>query len=67
MVIMEEFAHHGVHHPRKGALHRLFDCAATFKRVSLNSELLPGPNLTSSLLGVLMRFRQEPITFMGDI
>ena len=34
---------------------------------SLNSQLLQGPNLTSSLLGVLARFRQEPVVFMGDI
>ena len=45
----------------------VFDCGATFQGVSLNSELLQGPNLTSSLLGVLTRFRQEPVAFMGDI
>lgn len=28
---------------------------------------MQGPNLTSSLLGVLTRFRQHPVTFMGDI
>lgn len=59
--------HHGVHHPKKGSLRVVFDCGATFKGASLNSELLQGPNLTSSLLGVLMRFRQEPVAFMGDI
>ncbi|KAK7929669.1 hypothetical protein WMY93_006064 [Mugilogobius chulae] len=59
--------HHGVYHPRKGALRVVFDCGATFKGVSLNDELLQGPNLTSTLLGVLMRFRQQPIGFMGDI
>ncbi|KAK0152604.1 hypothetical protein N1851_005873 [Merluccius polli] len=59
--------HHGVHHPRKGSLRVVFDCGATFQGSSLNSELLQGPNLTSSLLGVLSRFRQEPVAFMGDI
>lgn len=49
--------HHGVYHPRKGALCVVFDFTATIKGVSLNSELLPGPNLTSTLLGILMRFR----------
>ena len=53
--------HHGVHHPRKGSLR------ATFQGASLNSELLPGPNLTSSLLGVLLHFRNEVVAFMGDI
>lgn len=59
--------HHGVQHPRKGSLRVVFDCGATFKGVSLNSELMQGPNLTSSLLGVLTRFRQEPVAFMDDI
>ena len=45
----------------------MFDCSAEFKGTSLNSQLLQGPNLTSSLLGVLTRFRQEPVAFMGDI
>lgn len=49
--------HHGVHHPRKGSLHVVFDCGASFQKVCLNGELLQGPNLTSSLLGVLTRFR----------
>ncbi len=59
--------HHGVHHPRKGSLRVVFDCGATFQGTSLNRELLPGPNLTSSLLGVLLRFRNEVVAFMGDI
>ena len=59
--------HHGVYHPRKNTLRVVFDCAATFKGTSLNSQLLQGPNLTSSLLGVLTRFRQEPVAVMGDI
>ena len=59
--------HHGVHHPRKGALRVVFDCGAMFKGVSLNNELLKGPNLTRTLLAVLTRFRQQPIGFIGDI
>lgn len=59
--------HHGVHHPRKKTIRVVFDCAATFKGTSLNRELLQGPNLNSTLLGVLLRFRQEPVAIMGDI
>ena len=59
--------HHGVRHPKKGTLRVVFDCSAEFKGTSLNSQLLQGPNLTSSLLGVLTRFRQEPVAVMGDI
>lgn len=59
--------HHGVYHPQKGNLRIVFDCGADFKGVSLNKTLLQGPNLTSSLLGVLTRFRQERVSIMADI
>jgi len=45
----------------------VFDGGASFNGTSLNSELLQGPDLTNRLIGVLTRFRQEPITIMGDI
>lgn len=51
--------HHGVHHPRKGTLCVVFDCGATFVGVSLNVELLQGPNLTSTLLGGMGGFALE--------
>lgn len=59
--------HHGVYHPQKKKLRVVFDCAASFQGVSLNSELLQGPDLTNSLVGVMTRFRQEPIAMMADI
>lgn len=59
--------HHGVHHPKKGTLRVVFDCSASFQGISLNSKLIQGPNLTSNLVGVLLRFRQEPIALMADI
>ena len=59
--------HHGVFHPRKNKLRVVYDCAASYKGFSLNKELLQGPDLTSSLVGVLIRFREEPIALMGDI
>ncbi|XP_013856310.1 uncharacterized protein LOC106512188 [Austrofundulus limnaeus] len=59
--------HHGVYHPQKHKLRVVFDCGAEYKGVSLNSQLLQGPNLTSSLVGVLVRFRQEHVALMADI
>ena len=33
----------------------------------MNEKLLQGPDLTNSLVGVLARFRQEPVAVMVDI
>ncbi|KAI7790025.1 hypothetical protein IRJ41_019695, partial [Triplophysa rosa] len=35
--------------------------------LSLNDQLLPGPTLGPSLLGVLLRFRQHPVAVSADI
>ncbi|XP_034073841.1 uncharacterized protein LOC117547324 [Gymnodraco acuticeps] len=59
--------HHGVYHSKKGTLRVVFDCGAVFKGTSLNCQLLEGPHLTNSLIGVLIRFRQEPVALMADI
>lgn len=60
--------HHGVYHPKKPEKIRVvFDCAAKYGGVSLNNKLLQGPDLTNSLLGVLLRFREEEIAIMADI
>ncbi|KAK3569372.1 hypothetical protein QTP86_026881 [Hemibagrus guttatus] len=34
---------------------------------NLNQYLLPGPTLSASLLGVLIRFREHPVAVSGDI
>lgn len=59
--------HHGVYHPKKRTLRVVFDCGAEYRGKSLNKELLQGPYLTSTLLGVLTRFRQEPVALMTDV
>ena len=45
----------------------VFDCSAEYKGQSLNHHLLSGPDLTNNLVGVLCRFRQQPVAFTCDI
>ena len=60
--------HHGVYHPHKpGKIRVVFDCSARFQDTSLNDHLLTGPDLTNTLVGVLIRFRKGPIAIMCDI
>ena len=60
--------HHNVIHPQKPDKVRVvFDCAAKYRGESLNEKILQGPDLTNSLVGVLMRFRQEQVALMADV
>jgi hypothetical protein len=60
--------HQGAYHPQKPEKIRVvFDCSCQYMGTTLNKVLLQGPDLTSSLVGVLTRFRQEPIAIMADI
>ena len=60
--------HHGIYHPKKpDRIRVVFDCSASFNGVSLNDQLLQGPDLTNSLVGVLIRFREDPVAFLGDV
>ena len=60
--------HHGVYHPLKPEKVRVvFDCSCQCNGTSLNKVLLQGPDMTNSLVGVLCRFRQEPVAVTADI
>ncbi len=59
--------HHGVYHKQKNKLRIVFDASLKTNAVSLNTELLQGPDLTNSLLAVLLRFRREKVAVMADV
>lgn len=60
--------HFAVTNPNKpGKLRVVFDCAAETNGVSLNSQLLKGPDLFNSLLDVLFKFREGEVAISGDV
>ena len=64
--------HHPVFNEKKpGKLRVVFDCASRYQGTSLNDQVLQGPDLTSILIGVLMRFRKRTsgsnCRYRGDV
>ena len=59
--------HHAVCSATKTAPRVVFDCAAKFEGRSLNDFLYKGPENTSALVEVLLRFRINPIAVTADI
>ena len=59
--------HQGVLNPNKGKIRVVFDCSSQYKGNSINQNLLSGPDLTNQLIGVLHKFRLEPVAFMADM
>ncbi|KAL7866046.1 hypothetical protein SRHO_G00112930 [Serrasalmus rhombeus] len=57
--------HHMVQH--NGKYRIVFDCSFSYKGVSLNDHLLPGPVLGATLLGTLLRFREHAFAISSDI
>ncbi|XP_053698731.1 uncharacterized protein LOC128745678 [Sabethes cyaneus] len=57
-----------VTNPKKpGKVRLVWDAAATVNGVSLNTELLKGPDMLTSLPAVIQRFRERSVGFGGDI
>ena len=59
--------HNVVNINRPDKMRIVFDCAAKFHDVSMNGEVLQGPDLTNTLLGILLRFREDQVASMGDV
>lgn len=54
-------------HPKKKKVRLVFDSAASYGGMSLNSALLTGPDCNNHLRGVLVRFREREIAFAADV
>ncbi|XP_053691432.1 uncharacterized protein LOC128739955 [Sabethes cyaneus] len=52
---------------KPGKVRLVWDAAASVKGISLNSELLKGPDMLASLPKVICHFRERPIAIGGDI
>ena len=60
--------HHPVLNPHKpDKVRRVCNAAAKYQGVSLNDKLMPGPDLLNSLLGIIFRFRENPVAMTADI
>ena len=55
------------HHCTTKKFRVVFDCAATCSGTSLYQQPMQGPDNTSTLIGVLLRFRMYPVTLVGDV
>ena len=52
---------------KPGKVRIVFDAAAECEGTSLNKNLLHGPDYTNSLVGVLLRFREDNTALVADI
>lgn len=60
--------HHPVFHPQKpGKVRVVFNCSAKYRGSFLNDQLLQGPDVTNTLVGVLTQFREDSVAFMTDV
>ena len=52
---------------KPGKIRVVFDAAAPYKGTLLNDQLVTGPDLLNSLVGVIMRFRLHAVAMIADI
>ena len=52
---------------RKNKVRVVFDASGKYRVITLNSAFYQGPDLTNGFRGVLLRIRESPVAFGGDI
>ena len=52
---------------KPGKVRRVLNASSIYNGVSLNSNLLTGPDLLTNLTGIVMRFREDQIAISADI
>ena len=56
----------GLSSSKPGKIRVVFNCSAEYRGIALNKSLTSGPDLTNQIVGVITRFRQEPVVITGD-
>ena len=56
-----------VQQKNKNKVRMVYDSSASYKGISLNDELLKGPDVNTQLRTVLLRFRQGSVAFTADV
>ena len=60
--------HYGIVSPAKpGNIRRITNATAVFNGTCLNDHLLPGPDLQSDLVGIMLRSREKPMLITANI
>jgi len=66
---VQYISHHAVFstESKSTPVHIVFNSSAVFQGHRLNDYWMKGPDLLNDLLGVVLRFRENDVAFIGDI
>ena len=60
--------HCGIYQPSKpGKICIVLDCGAEYDEVSINKKLMSGPDLTSHIISILVKFREDFVAILADV
>ena len=52
---------------KPGIIRVVFGCSVQYANMSINTELMSGPDFPNQIIGVLLRFWKEHVAFMTEI